>query len=320
MSPTEPLAPSAIYGREPRQWGRWGDEDEIGRANLLDPAAVLRAAACIRTGKRFSLALPICSPRRDPCMPGRMEAVHFITRDERSYADGRDSPSVGGMKSAEDCLFIACHGTTHMDALGHAYVGDELYNGHPARSADGRVRRASIEALARQGVVGRAVLVDLARHEGASRLEMHRQVRLGDIERALTSQRVNVLPGDVLVLRTGIFRLFYEEGAAAFYEDFDEPGISYEPELVSFMMNQEIVGLATDTLCNEQPYSATVGAAFPMHVLLQRNLGISFHEALWLEDWADDCAADGVYDAFYIAAPLRLTGGTGAPMNPIAIK
>jgi hypothetical protein len=63
-----------------------------------------------------------------------------------------------------------------------------------------------------------------------------------------------------------------------------------------------------------------MAADFPLHILLQRNLGITFHEALWLEEWANDCAADRVYSAFYVAAPLNLVRGSGAPMNPIVIK
>jgi hypothetical protein len=73
-------------------------------------------------------------------------------------------------------------------------------------------------------------------------------------------------------------------------------------------------------MCNEQARNSELDADFPLHVLPQRNLGVSFHEALWLEDWAADCAQDHVFDAFYVAAPLRIARGTGAPMNPIVIK
>jgi hypothetical protein len=73
-------------------------------------------------------------------------------------------------------------------------------------------------------------------------------------------------------------------------------------------------------MCNEQARNAELDADFPLHVLPQRNLGVSFHEALRLEDWAADCAQDHVFDAFYVAAPLRIARGTGAPMNPIVIK
>jgi hypothetical protein len=73
-------------------------------------------------------------------------------------------------------------------------------------------------------------------------------------------------------------------------------------------------------MCNEQAHNAELDVGFPLHVLLQRNLGVSFHEALWLEDWAADCAQDQVFDAFYVAAPLHIAQGSGGPMNPIVIK
>lgn len=303
------------------EWGRWGPEDQIGRANLLDEAHVRAAAAsCIRSGKRFSLALQLCSPTGDPCLPGRMQSAHFMTQDDSHYMAARAEPMAGGMKFADDSLLLSCHGTTHMDALAHAYSGDQVYNGHPADSTIGGLRYASVDALAQKGIVGRAVLVDLARHAGVRDLGMHHRVTMAHIRAALDTQQVEVRPGDVLVLRTGIFKVFYEDGPEAFYRRFDEPGVTYEPELIDFLCDHDIVGLGTDTLCNEQAHSASIDADFPLHVALQRNLGITFHEALWLEDWGDDCASDGIYDAFYIAAPIRLVEGTAGPMNPIVIK
>jgi kynurenine formamidase len=308
------------YDRGPQDWGRWGPDDELGRVNLLEPAAVVRAAACIRSGKRFSLALPLCAPHGDPCLPGRIPATHFMTRDEGHYRAGASEPFAGGMKFADDTIILACHGTTHMDALGHAYAGGEIYNGYEADSTTGGLRKASIEPLARQGVVGRALLADIAGHEGVRNLPMHRRISLQDIRGALDAAGATVQPGDILLIRTGIFRVFYEEGTSAFFDDFDEPGATYEPDLVEFLADSDVAGFGTDTLCNEQAHSSLVDAHFPLHVTLQRNLGITFHEALWLEEWAEDCRQDGRYDAFYVAAPLRIVRGTGAPMNPIVIK
>jgi kynurenine formamidase len=310
----------AAYGQGPRNWGRWGPEDEIGRVNLLDAAAVVRAATCIQSGKRFSLALPLCSPDGDPSLPGRIPPTHFMNQDEGHYRAGVAEPLAGGMKFAEDTIIVACHGTTHMDALGHSYCGSELYNGYDANSTTGGLRKASIEPLARRGVVGRAILADVAGHEGVSNLPMHRRITLDDIRDTLGAQGVTVEPGDILLIRTGILRVFYDRGAAAFFEDFDEPGATYEPALVDFLAQSDIVGFGTDTLCNEQAHSSLQDAHFPLHVTLQRNLGITFHEALWLEEWAQDCRQDSRYEAFYVAAPLRIVQGTGAPMNPIVIK
>jgi kynurenine formamidase len=207
-----------------------------------------------------------------------------------------------------------------MDALGHAYVDGQLWNGYGADTTTGGLARASVGALARKGIVGRAVLVDVARREGVEHLDMHRQVTVEDLRDTLRQQETALVRGDVLLIRTGIFKVFYEQGADAFYESFDEPGLTYEPGLLDFLNDHDIVGLGTDTLCNERQHCGSMAADFPLHILLQRNLGITFHEALWLEDWANDCAGDRVYSAFYVAAPLRLVQGSGAPMNPIVIK
>ena len=153
---------------------------------------------------------------------------------------------------------------------------DRLWNGHPAQTTTGGLTRASIGALAERGIVGRAVLADLPRHEGVPHLEMHRRITVADVEAALAAQGTELRRGDILLLRTGIFRVFYEDGPEAFYADFDEPGLTYEPGLIDFVAEHDIAGLGSDTMCNEQAHNAELDADFPLHVLLQRNLGVSF--------------------------------------------
>jgi kynurenine formamidase len=288
--------------------------------NLLGAEQVRDAAACIRTGKRFSLALPLGAVGGDPCLPDGEPSEHLTTQDESHYASGRVQPLPGGVRFTEDSLRLSCHGTTHMDALGHSYVSDQLYNAHPATATIGGLQHASIEPIAARGVVGRAILLDLARVAGVRNLPMGHRITLAHLEEALDTHRIDVRPGDVMILRTGIFRVFYDDGPDVFYRNFDEPGLTYDADLVDFLHRNDVVGVGTDTLCNEQAASSTIDAEFPLHVALQRNLGITFHEALWLEDWAADCADDLIYDAFYVAAPLRVVHGTGGPMNPIVIK
>jgi kynurenine formamidase len=312
--------PRELYRRGPRDWGRWGPDDEIGRANLLTPATVLEAAASIRTGRRFSLALPINNPSGDPALPGRPPTEHRMLRDHSDYIAGNAVDGEGGLRSTDDWLGLACHGTTHLDALGHAYEGELLWNGHPATSTIGGLGLADVSAIGARGVVGRAILVDLPRVRRMPRLPRGEHITVAEIEAVLRSQGSRLRAGDTLILRTGTAAHFEADHRADGSWAVDEPGLSYEPGLLDFIREHDIAGIGSDTLCNEQAHSATIDAVFPLHVLLQRNLGVLFHEALWLEDWADDCAADQVYDAFYVAAPLRLVGGSGAPMNPIVIK
>ncbi|WP_336629769.1 MULTISPECIES: cyclase family protein [unclassified Microbacterium] len=312
--------PEELYTTAPREWGRWGAGDEVGRANLLTAARVVDAARCIRTGRRFSLALPVNADGSDPALPGRPATEHRMLRDHQSYLTGEAVDARGGGRSTDDWIGLACHGTTHLDALGHAYTGDELWNGHPATSTIGGLRYADAAALARFGIVGRALLADLPRWRGTERVPRGEQITIGEVGAALDAGGVHARPGDTILIRTGTAPQFAADRGPDGSWPEDEPGLTYEPELIAFVRDLDIAGLGTDTLCNEQAHSATVDAEFPLHVLLQRNLGVLFHEALWLEDWADDCAADGVYEAFYVAAPLRIRHASGGPMNPIVIK
>lgn len=307
------------YVTEPKDWGRWGSHDSIGRANLLDAKNVLAASRLIQTGERFSLAIPMGSPGGDPCLPGRDPERHTMTQAAADYEDGRIVPLAGGMQYADDRIEVACHGTTHMDSLGHAFAGNTIWNGVHADSDDHGLLSSDIAALAHKGIVGRAVLVDLPRHRGVENLPMHTQIGISEIEEALVRQRVALMPADTLILRTGIFGSFYENGPADYYSDFVEPGLIYEPRTVDFFKEHDIAGLGSDTICNEQAHNESMDAFFPLHVLLQRNLGVIFHEALWLDDWAEYCHEVQRYEGFYVAAPLRIVGGSGSPMNPIVI-
>src|SRR5690606_15702838 len=127
---------------------------------------------------------------------------------------------------------------------------------------------------------------------------------------------------DILVIRTGWLKVFYEQGPEAFFPDggFDEPGISDEPELIRWFHEMEIPSLTTDTIANEKTTSPDSHTFIPLHAALLRNLGVAFNEIAWLEKLADDCAADGQYDFLFVGAPLKIVGGTGSPVNPIAIK
>ena len=82
----------------------------------------------------------------------------------------------------------------------------------------------------------------------------------------------------------------------------------------------EIPNLVTDTMANEVTLDPVTGVMLPLHGALMRNLGVAFTELCNLSKLAADCAEDGPYDFLYVAAPLKIVQGTGAPVNPIAIK
>lgn len=315
---TEPLID--LLADCPNNWGRWGPGDEVGSLNFLTSQEVLRGVGSIRDGKVFPLMLPIGAAGGDPLWPGRSPAAHYMIQDKGNYEAGKLATATGGVEYADDLLAINCHGTTHCDALAHTWFDDKSWNGYSAAESKGGLGKASIFPIAERGIAGRAVLLDVARRHSVPHLEMHRQVTLGDLLETAEFQGVQIRQHDIILVRTGILGVFYRQGAQAYYGDFDEPGISYEPELIRWFHSMEIPVYGTDSLGNEQLVSSTVEAVFPAHAALSRNLGVVFIEALALDRWAEDCARDRKYDGLFVGSPLKIAGGSASPLNPIVIK
>jgi kynurenine formamidase len=181
--------------------------------------------------------------------------------------------------------------------------------------------RCGVDKLAQRGIVGRGVLIDMARHRSKAALETGETFGVEDLEAAAEAQGITIEPHDNLCIRTGWLNVFFEQGSEAFYGDaFVEPGLTWSPELVRWFHEREIVSLSTDTIANEVTVHSDSGIALPLHAALMRNLGILFSEIIWFEDVAADCAEDGQWSFLYAAAPINIIGGTGAPVNPIIVK
>ena len=112
-------------------WSRWGADDERGALNLIGPDAVRRGMAAVRTGESVSLGLPMITGQ-GPLAAMRQPMQHFMARDGGDYAAGL--PERGGFGFADDSILVACHGTTHLDALAHVWRDGQMWNGFPASS------------------------------------------------------------------------------------------------------------------------------------------------------------------------------------------
>jgi len=305
----------------PTNWGRWGPDDEIGCLNFQTGEEVLRGVREVRSGKVFTLAVPVGNPSGDPVWPGRSGAVKLMTQDRSHYVAGKLDQLPGGLEYADDYINAFLQGSTQFDALGHTWYGEEIYNGHDAMSTTGGMGKCGVDKLAERGVVGRGVLIDMARHRGKKWLERGETFGVEDLEAAASSQGVSIEQHDNLLIRTGWLTLFYEQGREAFYGDqFVEPGLRYSPELVRWFHEREIVSLSTDTIANEVTVDPDAGIALVLHAALMRNLGVLFSEICAFDELAADCDQDGQWSFLYVGAPMRIVGGTGAPVNPVAIK
>jgi kynurenine formamidase len=304
----------------PKNWGRWGGDDEIGCLNYLTPAEVLRGVSHVKSGKVFTLGVPIGNPGGDPVWPGRSGATRLMTQDRSHYTAGKLQPLNGGLEYADDYITAFLQGSSQYDALGHTWYGDQIYNGFSAETTTGGMAKCGVDKIAQHGVVGRGVLIDIARHRGQDSLAPAETFGVSDLEAAAQAQGVTIEAHDNLLIRTGWLKVFYEQGAEVFYENFVEPGLTFSPELVNWFHQKEIASLSTDTIANEVTVEPETGIALPLHAALMRNLGVLFSEILWFEELAADCAEDGQWAFLYAAAPINVVGGTGAPVNPMAIK
>jgi kynurenine formamidase len=325
MSATEnPVPPlSQLLDGFPKNWGRWGPDDEIGSLNFLTPETIVEAARLVKSGKVFTLQVPMADPAGDPMWPGaRSKPQRVNVIDKGHYMSGKMPGAPGGIEGCDDMIVCYLQGSTQYDALGHAWFGDQLYNGYDSRTTIGSMTKASILPVAQRGIVGRGVLFDIARLRGKEHLERGETYDHDDLMAAAARQGVEVRKHDVVLVHTGWVKLFYKD-QEKFYgagQGWLEPGLTLSRGLVDWFHDMEIPNLVTDTLANEVTVDPVTGAALPLHVALMSNLGVLFTEIASLHDLAADCAADGVYEFLYVAAPLKVVGAAGSPVNPVAIK
>ena len=322
MTETAPQAPylGDLLQDAPSNWGKWGPDDEVGALNYLGPEQVLAAVRLVRSGKVFTLQRLIGDPKGDPVWPGRTPAERTQILDEADWDEGGKGPEYpGGCHYADDKINAFLQGSTQYDALGHVWFDGKIWNGYDARTTIGGMDKASVEPIAQRGVVGRGVLLDMARFRGKPTLDKGETFTHEDLLACAEAQGVQIKPRDILVVRTNFLSLFHEQGQA-FYENFVEPGLVYSPELVRWFQEMEIPNLVTDTIANEVTIDPNNGVALVLHLALMRNLGVTLTEIADLEQLAADCAEDGQYEFLYVAAPLKVAKGSGSPVNPVAIK
>ena len=262
----------------------------------------------------------MASPEGDPVWPGRVSAQRYNVVDKGHYIAGKGPVFAGGSEYADDFMACFVQGSTQYDALGHVWYDDELWNGYDAKTTIGGMAKAGILPIAERGIVGRGVLLDMARHRGKDVLDVGETFNHEDLEACANAQGVAIDNRSILVIRTGWIGKFYKVSREEFYGNFVEPGLTYSPELVKWFQDKEIPNLVTDTIANEVTVDPISGVVLPLHAALMRNLGVTLTEIAWLDDLAADCVADGQWDFLYAAGPLKIVNGTGAPVNPLAIK
>ena len=338
-------------------WGDWGDDDELGRVNLMTPEKVLQGVREVQAGVSFCLSLPLDYPggtalnqRRHPPVvaptedmkgePATFYNVHMSEMDD--WGDPRFVDVW-----ADDVVTLSLQYSTQWDSLAH--VGAEFdadgdgveeavyYNGYRAGSrpggpqedarGDGSGHRAfahhlGLEHMAFHGVQGRGVLVDLAHHFG----DEWRGVDLrGARRRSWRPTGSTVEPGDMLLLHTGFATRVLE------WERNPDPVkihtlCSYldarDPALLEWLADSQISALVADNYAVEgmvgKGRDPSRRSFLPIHHLCLFKLGVPLGEMWYLHELAGWLREHGRSRFLLTAPPLRLPGIVGSPVTPVA--
>jgi kynurenine formamidase len=297
---------SALYWRLQRA-SDWGPADRRGALNHLTQARVLAAASEVRLGRTATLAAPIESRMS---LDNPEPAVHEMISPAGDQADP------GGLSFAMDRLAMNVHGNadSHIDALCHVIYRARLYNGIAADTVTAAgPSELSIE-VARDGIAGRGVLLDIPRLRGVPWLEPGEHVTAEDLIGAEEAQQVRVGPGDLLFVRVGHRKRRTELGPW----DAAHARAGLHPAALEFVAERQVAALGSDSNNDTSP-SAADGVDFPVHVLAINAMGLHLLDYLQFDDLVRLCAEAARWSFFCVIAPLRLIRGTGSPVNPIAI-
>ena len=292
---------------EVSNWGRWGHEDERGALNELTPDRVAAAARLVRSGEAVTLSHRL---NTRPGIDNPQPVDHHMTM----LADV--DVGSGPLRFAKDYIGLDYHNPphSHIDAFCHVALDGALYNGKPSASltADGATADA-IDVL-KNGLIGRGVLLDVPRLRNVRWLEPGEHAFPDELEACEREQGTRVGRADVLLVRTGHARRYSELGPW----DTDKGKAGLHPTCARFLAERDVAALGSDGNSDTAP-STTEGIEFPIHALALNAMGVHLLDYLQFEDLATACERAERWEFLFVAAPLRIVGGTGSPVNPIAI-
>lgn len=302
-------------------WGVFGADDELGAVNFLTADRVLDGVRSVRRGRTFNLDYPI-NYFVPPTSPFRTPARHTMFQGRPNYND-----------DYVDGLFL--QGTSQIDGLRHAAHNVYGYYNHALNerivAGDPTI---GTNRWAEHGIVGRGVLLDVARHQkNLGRQLDHRsaeQINPELLEDVARAQGVELHPGNLLIINTDWPAYYFDVAPTDFAVARRAAGIAQSHEMLGWLWDHQIPLVAADNFALEAyPYrpdspflKSGKGEEIDglMHPHLIAMLGIVVGELWKLEELTADCAEDGVYDFLCVCQPINLIGAAGSPSNAVAIK
>ncbi len=296
-------------------WGRWGGDDELGTMNHITPETRRRAVSLVQEGVTVSCARTL-SNANGPDVT--FQPMHFMIESGEGYAHDEKAGPPRPAQTSSDFIGVAFHGhvVTHVDSLSHFFFGGQMYNGKPSSLVSTRygATRESIEVL-QGGVLARGVLLDIPRLRGVPWFNPGEGILREDLEAAEAAQGVRVEPGDVLLVRTGQLRRRAELGP---WNITAEGGTGTHANCLPLYHERSIAMLGSDT-GNSLIHPGFDKLSNPTHQVGIVAMGLWILDNADLERLAEACAERGRWEFMLTVNPLRIEGGTGSPVNPVAV-
>jgi kynurenine formamidase len=321
-------APWTIKGKwgERGNWGRWGEEDKRGMLNFITPEIVVNAAKLVKQGKVYALGEEMYND-----VPRLITAVRFGPQilQER---DGYDRITKAGefdpkqRQGAASYTMMHNHTGTHLDTFAHVYRENKLYNNMPPPRSDGTVHG---DAASVKYIVGRGVLLDVAKYKGQDPLPSNYWISQEDLQNTAKAQKVEIQKGDILLIRTGWRKKWDQPGpdgrADPAHSAWHQPQPGVGGDALGFLNERDIVAIGADNAAVEwnsprevgytpKAYGGYLGS--PLHTDFLWNRGAYIMEILNL----DELASDQAYEFLFVVGPLLERGGIGIPVNPLALR
>ena len=283
-------------------WGRWGAEDQLGAINLITPETRLAAVKLVTQGVSVSLARDV---EKEVAVDNPRPFLHKMLNV------GLDNPG----QFVSDNYQVSYHGYahTHMDSLCHMAFEGKMYNGFPQAEviAEGAARLGVTNF--KQGIFGRAVLMDIPRLKGVDWLEPGTPIYPSDLDAWEQQAGFSTGSGDIVLIRTGRWARRDKEGPW----DVSSKSAGLHASAAKWLKDRDAAVLGSDAASDVSP-SLVEGVNQPIHQLVIIAMGMPIFDNLDLEAVAQEAARQNRWEFLLTAAPIAVGGGTGSPFNPIA--
>jgi kynurenine formamidase len=289
----------------------FGDQDQMGAMHYVKPEMLISLFHQVKHGRIFDLGheIQMGAPRIEPFMlPYTMNMWASAEKMRKPLRDQMHATNEFGVLL--ESIHMTMHTGTHIDALGHATIADEMFNGFSAEASigDWGLQKLGIEHC--PPILTRGVVFDIARYKNRARLDAGTVVTPQDLEATAKAQQVTIREGDVVLIHTGWGQLFMVDNATYVA---GEPGLG--EAAAHWLTAQHIAVIGADNMAVEVMPGESPERVFPVHQHFLVEAGVYMIENIRL----DEVCREGIYEFLFIALPVKYKGATASTLRPIGI-